>query len=108
MKEKINELVKNSKGKNIRNLYRCINEFNDYQPETNVVKEKYGGRITCQPLNIHSINDMQTEIHTAESLVSKPSSFEVEITIDKLKQYVTRYLSNSGRTDPCRRQYITF
>jgi hypothetical protein len=34
LKDKINELESNSKNKNIRDLYRGINEFKDYQPRT--------------------------------------------------------------------------
>jgi len=34
MKEKINELETNSKKKNIRDLYRGINEFKEYKPIT--------------------------------------------------------------------------
>jgi hypothetical protein len=42
----------------------------------------------CQLLNVHGVNDVrQTEIHTAEPLVSEPSSVEVEIAIEKLKRY---------------------
>jgi hypothetical protein len=42
----------------------------------------------CQLLNVHRVNDVrQTEIHTAEPLVPEPSSFEVEISIEKLKRY---------------------
>jgi hypothetical protein len=42
----------------------------------------------CQLLNVHGINDIrQTEIHTAELLVPKPSSFEVGIPIVKLKRH---------------------
>jgi hypothetical protein len=38
LKNKINELETNSKNKNIRDLYRGINEFkNVYQPRTNMV-----------------------------------------------------------------------
>jgi hypothetical protein len=43
-----------------------------------------------QLLNVHDVNDVrQTEIHTAEPivLVPKPSSFEVEVNIEKLKRY---------------------
>jgi hypothetical protein len=36
LKSKINELATNSKNKNIRDLYRGINEFNwGYQPRSN-------------------------------------------------------------------------
>jgi hypothetical protein len=42
----------------------------------------------CQLLNVHGVNAVkQTEIHTAEPLVPEPSSFEVEIAIEKLKRY---------------------
>jgi hypothetical protein len=37
-------------------------------------------------LNVHRANDVrQTEVHTAEPLVSEPSCFEVEIPIEKLE-----------------------
>jgi hypothetical protein len=42
-KDKINELATNSKNKNIRDLYRGINEFKrSYQPRNNLVKVKNG------------------------------------------------------------------
>ena len=35
-----------------------------------------------QLLNVHGVNDgRQTEIHTAESLLSEPSAFEVELLL---------------------------
>jgi hypothetical protein len=41
LKDKIKELESNSKNKNIRDLYRGINEFkNGYQPRSNLVKTK--------------------------------------------------------------------
>jgi hypothetical protein len=40
-KDKINEIVLNSKNKNIRDLYRGITEFKKgYQPKTNLVKDE--------------------------------------------------------------------
>jgi hypothetical protein len=43
LKDKINELVTNSKKKNIRDLYRGINDFKrGYQPRTNLVKDENG------------------------------------------------------------------
>jgi hypothetical protein len=40
LKDKINELESNSKNKNMRDLYRGINEFKKgYQPRTKTVKE---------------------------------------------------------------------
>jgi len=35
-------------------------------------------------------DDRQTEIHTAETLVSEPSAFEVELLIEKLKRRISR------------------
>jgi hypothetical protein len=41
LKDKINELAANSKNKNIRDLYRGINEFKrGYQPRNNLVKDE--------------------------------------------------------------------
>jgi hypothetical protein len=102
LKNKINELETKGKNKNIRDLYRGINEFKKgYQPRTNMVKEENGDLLAdshsilnrwknyfCQLLNVHGVNDVrQTEIHTAEALVPEPSSSEVEIAIEKLKRY---------------------
>jgi hypothetical protein len=43
LKGKINELATNSKNKNIRDLYRGINEFKrGYQPRSNLVKDENG------------------------------------------------------------------
>jgi hypothetical protein len=63
-----------------------------YQTRTNIVKDETGDLATdshstldrwrnhfSQLLNIHGINDVQqTEIHSAEPLVSEPSAFEVK------------------------------
>jgi uncharacterized FlaG/YvyC family protein len=49
LKDKINELESNSKNKNIRHLYRGINEFKKcYQPITNLVKDE-GGDLLADP-----------------------------------------------------------
>jgi hypothetical protein len=43
-------------------------------------------------LNVHEVNDdRQTEIHTVESLMPKPSAFEDEMAIEKLKKYINMY-----------------
>jgi hypothetical protein len=43
LKGKINELAMNSKNKNIRDMYRGINEFKrGYQPRNNLVKDENG------------------------------------------------------------------
>jgi hypothetical protein len=43
----------------------------------------------CHFLNLHGVSDVrQTEMHTSEPLVPKPSSFNVQITIENLKTYI--------------------
>jgi hypothetical protein len=103
-KDKINELESNSKNKNIRELYRGINEFNKgYQPRTNLVKDQRGDLLAdphnilnrwknyfCQLLNVHGEGAggvWQTEMHTAEPFVSQPSASEAEVAVGKLKRY---------------------
>jgi hypothetical protein len=91
-----------SKTKNIGDFYRGTNEFKrGYQPRINVVKDKKGDLVAdchsilarwrnhfSQLLNIHGVNDVrQTEAHTAQPLVPKPSAFEVEMAIEKLKRH---------------------
>jgi len=42
----------------------------------------------CQLLNVHGVNDVgQSEIHTAEPLVTEPSASEGDLAIDKLKSH---------------------
>jgi hypothetical protein len=99
-KEKINKLETNIRNKSIRDLYRGISEFKKgYQPRTNLVKDENGDLLAdshnilntwknyfCQLLNVHGIKDVrQREMHTNEPLAPEPSSFYVEITIEKLK-----------------------
>jgi len=39
-------------------------------------------------LNVHGVNDVRhTGMHTAESLVTEPSAFEVELAIEKLTSH---------------------
>jgi hypothetical protein len=97
MKKK-KELSKNSKNKNIRDLYRGINEFKKgYQPRSDLVKDENGDLLAdshytlnkwkkyfYQLLNVrvHGVSDVrQIEIHTAEPLVPDPSPFDVQIAI---------------------------
>jgi hypothetical protein len=101
-RDKINELEANNKNKNIRDLYRGINEFKKgYQPRINMIKEENGNLIADpqnvlnrwknffnQVLNVHAFYDVrQMDIHMAEPLVTKPGLVEVEIAIGKLKSY---------------------
>jgi hypothetical protein len=51
MKNKIGELATNSKNKNIRDLYRGINEFKKgYQPRSNFVMEVWDSSTVQQAL----------------------------------------------------------
>ena len=89
LKAKIEELETNSKIKNIRDLYRGINDFKKgYQPRANIVKYYKGDLVAdshsilarwrnyfSQILNVHGVNNVrQTETHTSEPLVPKPSA----------------------------------
>jgi hypothetical protein len=102
LKGKINELETNNKNKNIRNLYRGINEFKKgYQPRINIIKDENGNLLADsqnvlnrwknffnQVLNVNGVHDVrQKDIHTAEPLVPEPSIVKVEIAIRKLKSY---------------------
>jgi hypothetical protein len=102
----------NGKNKNIRDLYRGINEFKrGYQLRNNLAKDQNGDLILAKDqngdlladshnifnrwknyfsrlLNVHNVSDVrQIEIYTAEPLVPGPSRLEVEIAIAKLKKY---------------------
>jgi hypothetical protein len=96
MKVKIEELETNSKLKNVRDLYRGINDFKDgYQPRNNTVNDEQGDLVVgChnilarwrnyfpQVLNVHGVNEVrQAEIHTAELLIPEPSVSEIELAI---------------------------
>jgi hypothetical protein len=86
----------NSKNKNIRDLYRGINDFKrGYQPSSNLVKDENGDLLAdshnilnrwrnyfSQLLNVRHI-----EIHTAEPLIPDSSLFQSEIALAKLKRY---------------------
>jgi hypothetical protein len=95
LKDEMNELATNSK--NIRHLYRGINEFKrGYQPRNNLVKDENGDLFAdshnilnrsknyySQLLNVHNVGDVrQTKVHMAD-----PSRLEVEIAIANLKKY---------------------
>ncbi|PNF28551.1 hypothetical protein B7P43_G12912 [Cryptotermes secundus] len=98
LKDKIDELAMNSKNKNIRDLYRGINDF---QPSSNLVKDENGDLLADshnifnrwrnyfpQLLNVHRFSDVkQTEIDTAEPSIPDPSPFEFESATAKLKRY---------------------
>jgi hypothetical protein len=82
LKDKVNELTTNSKNKNIRDLYRGLNEFKrGYQPRNNLVKDENGDLLA----DSHYVR--QIEVHMTEPLVPGPSRLEVEIAIAKLKKH---------------------
>ncbi|PNF13747.1 hypothetical protein B7P43_G14087 [Cryptotermes secundus] len=101
LKDKIDKFAMNSENRNIRDLYRGINDFKRvYQPSSNLVKDENGDLLAdshnisnrwsnyfSQLLNVHRVSDVrQIEIHTAEPLLPNPSHFEVESAISKLKR----------------------
>jgi hypothetical protein len=71
------------------------------QQKNNLVKDKNGDLLAdshnilnmwknyfSQLLNVHNVREVrQTEVHTAEPLVTGPSHLKVEITVAKLKKY---------------------
>jgi hypothetical protein len=86
----INELAMNSKNKNIRDLYRGINDFKRvYQTKSNLVKNANGDMLAdfhntlnrwknyfSQVLNVQRVSDVrQIEIHTAKLLIPVPNPF---------------------------------
>jgi len=100
LEAKSEELETNSKIKNIRDLYRGINDFKKgYQPRSNIAKDDKCDLIAdshsilarwrnyfSQILNVHGVNDFrQTEIHTVEPLVPEPSASDIELAIEKIK-----------------------
>ena len=99
--------------KNIRDLYRGINDFKKgYQPRCDIVMDEKGDLVAdsrsivarwrnyfSQMLNVHGVSNVrQAEIHTAKPLVPEPSVLEVELAIEKLKvtnhQVLIKYQPN--------------
>jgi hypothetical protein len=102
LKDKINELESNSKNKNIRDLYRGINDSKKgYQPRIKLIKDNRSYLLAdphkisnrwknyfCQLLNVHEAGGVrQNEMHIGESFVPEPSASEVEVAIGKLERY---------------------
>jgi hypothetical protein len=96
----MNKLATKSKNKNIRYLYRGINEFKRsyYQQRNNVMTDENGGLLADSDniLNrwknyfsqLPDVSDVrQIHVHTAEPLTPDPSRLEFEIAIAKLKKY---------------------
>jgi hypothetical protein len=105
-------------------LYRVINDAKKgHQPRTRIVKDEKGDLVAdshsimvrwrnyfSQILNVYGVSDVrQAEIHTAEPLVSEPSTLEVELAIEKLKshkspgidQIPAELIKAGGRTIRC-------
>jgi hypothetical protein len=102
LKDQINKLETNSKNKNIRDLYRGINEFKKgYQPRTNLTKDESSNLLAdphkslntwknyfCQLLNVHRVGSVrQHEMHTAKPFLPEPSVSEVEVATGKMRRY---------------------
>jgi len=102
LRNKIEELLTNSRIQNIRDLYRGINDFKKgYQPRCNTVKNEKSDWVTDTHSivvrwrhyystfsNEHGVKQAgQAEIHTAEPLVPESSAFEFELAFGKLKSH---------------------
>jgi hypothetical protein len=94
LKDKFNKLESNSENKNIRELYRGINEFKKgYQPRPNLVKNDRSNlhvnphkilnrwkKYFCQLLNVDGVDGViPTKMHIAEPSVQKTSASEVKL-----------------------------
>ena len=102
LRAKFEEIGTNSKIKNIRKLCRDVSDFKKgYWPGTNTVRDKKGGLVAdshsisakwrshfSQLFIVRVVSDIrQTAIQTTEPLVSEPSAFETEMTVEKLKRH---------------------
>ena len=76
-----------------------------YKPRLNILRNKKGCLVTdthsilaglrnhfSQLFNVHAVIEVrQTEKHTAELLVPRPSAFEIELAMKTTKSQITRY-----------------
>jgi hypothetical protein len=120
--------LNHTKNKNIRDLYRGVNEFRkDYQPRTNLVKDERGDLVAdshkisnmwqnyfCQLLNVQGAGGVrQTEMHTVEPFLPEPSASLVEDAIGKPEginlQALIRFQLNKFRQEGkyCVRRFIS-
>jgi hypothetical protein len=98
LRDKINELAIHNKNKNIRDLYREINEFKKgYQPRTNLVWDENGDLFAdsynilnrqknyfSQLLNLEWVRDIrQIEIHTAGPLYLTLTLLRLKLLLQK-------------------------
>jgi hypothetical protein len=104
LKDKINKLESSSKNKNIRDLYRVINEFEKgHQPRNNLVKDEKSN-LSADPhkilnrwknyfyqlFNVHGASVLrQNDMHTSDLFVPKSSPSDVDVTIGKLKSKIS-------------------
>jgi hypothetical protein len=116
LKDKINEFETNNKNKNVKDLYRDINEFKKgYQPKINIIQDENGNLLADpqsvlsrekdffnQVLNVHGVHDVrQTDIQTVEPLVPEPSLVKMKIAIGKLKGINSWVLIKAGGGTLC-------
>jgi hypothetical protein len=97
LKAQINELGTNSTNRNVGDMYKCINGFtHGYQPRANLANFQKDDLLAhshtilnrwknqfCKLLNY----SRQTEVHTAEPLVSQPSASEVETATETFQMF---------------------
>jgi hypothetical protein len=95
---RIKELATNSENKNVRDLYRGINEFKRvYQPRSNLVKDENVDLLTdsintvnrwksCFSQLLDNVSDIrQTDIHTAEPTVTSTEILRMKLLLQNCK-----------------------
>jgi hypothetical protein len=83
--------LQNSKNKNIRDLYRGINELKrGYQPQSNLLKDENGDLLAADNIfnmwknyfsQLLNVRIRQIEIHTAEPLVHGPNLLRLKLLL---------------------------
>jgi hypothetical protein len=72
--------------KNVTNLEHSKRDENDALLADSHITFNRWKNYSCQLMNVQDVV-RQTEMHKAEPLMPKPSSFEVEIVAEKLTKY---------------------
>jgi hypothetical protein len=81
-------LATNSKNKNIRDLYREINEFKrDYQPRNNLMKDENDELLADSQNILNTWKNYFSQLLNVHNVSDDVTVLEVEIAIAKLKKY---------------------
>jgi hypothetical protein len=95
LKDKTDELAKNSKNQNIRDLYRGINDKRCYQPRSNLLKDENDNVLAesrnilnrwknyfSQSLNVHGVSEGRLiQTYTVELSVPYPSPLRLKLLL---------------------------